>query len=119
MKTKRRPTIGDDPLAALIPAKASKPPSLGKAAPKPDAKSPRPSDVVRKTDRVTYNVHVDLIAETRNAVLSLGGHPLRLTLAALVESALRRELERLRKAHNGGKPFKGPGTALKGGRPLR
>jgi hypothetical protein len=115
---KRRPTIGDDPLAALIPAKASKPPSRGKAAPKPDAKSPRPS-AGRKTDRVTYNVQVDLIAETRNAVLSLGGHPLRLTLAALVESALRRELERLRKAHNGGKPFKGPGTALKGGRPLR
>ena len=69
--------------------------------------------------KVTYNVPADLVEETRNAVLSLMAPPVRLTLAALVETALRREVERLRKAHNAGEPFKGPGKALPGGRPLK
>ena len=41
----------------------------------------------------------------------------RLTLAALVESALRRELERLKKAHNDGKPWPPVTERLVGGRP--
>ena len=69
--------------------------------------------------KATYNVPEALVEETRNAVLSLSGPPVRLTLSALVEAALRRELARLRKEHNAGAPFEGPGKALKGGRPLR
>lgn len=129
---KRRPTIGEDPLDAFLPS-TPEPPA-------PPVKSPRPSRVSKekpvpvpqseetapdlprsggKLLKVTYNVQEELVEETRNAVLALSGPPLRLTLSALVETALRRELARLRKEHNGGKPFEGPGTALRGGRPIR
>ena len=52
-------------------------------------------------------------------MIALADPPPRLTLAALVESALRRELERLRKAHNAGKPWPLATAPLVGGRPLR
>lgn len=131
---KRRPTIGEDPLDAFLPstpeppappAKSPRPSRVSKEkpvpVPQPEETAPEP-DIPRsggKLLKVTYNVQEELVEETRNAVLALSGPPLRLTLSALVENALRRELARLRKEHNGGKPFEGPGTALRGGRPIR
>lgn len=125
MTTKRRPTIGADPLDALLsaprpttrpaPAKSSTP---SRKAPKAK-KEAEPQAAPSRLLKATYNVPADLVEETRNAVVALSGPPVRLTLSGLVETALRRELERLRKAHNGGEPFSGPGTALRGGRPLK
>jgi len=121
MNTKRRPTIGENPLDALLstprPAPA-KPPTPSRTTPKAKKAAEPPAGTSRLV-KATYNVPEALVEETRNAVLSLSGPPVRLTLSALVEAALRRELERLRKAHNGGRPFSGPGTALRGGRPLK
>jgi hypothetical protein len=66
--------------------------------------------------RATYHLPADLVEEARGAVRQLCGPPLFLTLAALVETGLRQELERLKKTHNKGKPW--PRAApLKGGRP--
>ncbi|OPZ62260.1 MAG: hypothetical protein BWY86_00475 [Candidatus Aminicenantes bacterium ADurb.Bin508] len=133
---KRRPTIGEDPLDAILtpsnpepsapPVKSPRPPRVPKEKPVPKVEpTPQPTAIPEVTHaggkllKVTYNVQEELVEETRNAVLALSGPPLRLTLSALVENALRRELARLRKEHNGGKPFEGPGTALRGGRPIR
>lgn len=128
----RRPTIGRDPLDALLtptvpvpaerpipatrkPATASRKRERAAVPPAPPTASTRPARVVR----VTYALPAELVAETRNAVVALSGPPVRLTLSALVVSALRRELEALRRKHNAGEPFAGEGKALKGGRPVR
>ena len=125
MNTKRRPTIGENPLDALLStprpttrSAPAKPPTPSRKAPKAK-KAAEPQAGTSRLVKATYNVPEALVEETRNAVLSLSGPPVRLTLSALVEAALRKELERLRKSHNAGEPFSGPGTALKGGRPLK
>jgi hypothetical protein len=64
-------------------------------------------------DAFTGNVHLchltrlphALVDEARNATVALSGPPTRLTLARLVEDALRREVQRLRDTHNAGAPF--------------
>ena len=120
---KRRSTIGADPLDAFLPPavpKVPEPPREHKTEEK--AVEPPSEPVVPhagKTMKVTYNIPEELVEETRNAVKALSGPPLHLTLSSLVESALRRELARLRTEHNGRRPFEGPGTALRGGRPIR
>jgi hypothetical protein len=60
-----------------------------------------------------------LVEEARNATVALSGPPTRLTLARLVEDALRREIKRLRDAHNAGSPFPRRDAELAGGRPIR
>jgi len=121
----RRPTIGENPLDALLstprPTTRSAPskPSTGTRKAVKAKKEAEPRTSPPRLVKATYNVPEVLVEETRNAVLTLSGPPVRLTLSALVEAALRKELERLRKSHNGGEPFSGPGTALKGGRPLK
>ena len=118
-----RPTVGRDPLDSLVSAPvaaATKASRRGLAprgtTPKPPEKEPKP----RKTPkaRATYHLPPDLLEETRDAVVALMGPPVRLTLASLAETALRRELERLKKAHNGGKPFPRRERDLEGGRPI-
>jgi hypothetical protein len=56
-----------------------------------------------------------LVEEARNATVALSGPPTRLTLARLVEEGLRREIQRLRDAHNAGSPRD---AELIGGRPI-
>ena len=125
----RRPTIGRDPLDALLTPTVAAPketpaPATRKAS-TPSRKTekavvpPSTPTASSRSTRVTYALPADLVAETRNAVVALAGPPERLTLSGLVVSALRKELERLRKAHNAGEPFSGSGKALKGGRPLK
>ena len=121
---KRRSTIGADPLDAFLPPAVPKVPEPPREKKTEEKAVEPPSETVvshtgGKTVKVTYNIPEELVEETRNAVKTLSGPPLFLTLSSLVESALRRELAHLRKEHNGGKPFEGPGTALRGGRPIR
>jgi hypothetical protein len=59
------------------------------------------------------------VERARNATVALAGPPVRLTLAALVTSAITREVDRLEEAHNRGKPFPHFGEPLVGGRPLK
>lgn len=80
---------------------------------------PRPPKDARteKRVRLTLVVPDDLAAEVRGAVMALAGPPEHLTLAGLVENALRRELDRLQKKH-GGDPFPRRRGKLRPGRPV-
>jgi hypothetical protein len=76
-------------------------------------RSARPSKV-----RATFHLPIDLFEEARNAVVYLSGPPLHLTLAALAAAALRRELDRLKKTRNRGRPFPARRGQLRSGRPI-
>lgn len=55
--------------------------------------------------RATFHLPASLLDQARDAVVALSGPPARLTLAELAETALRREIERLKQAYNGGADF--------------
>ncbi len=121
-KIRGRKTIESDPLASLSP-------DLARAAPKTTQPAPATPSAAKTTQpapatpsaakvRTTFILPEDLSEELRDAVVYLAGPPERMTLAALAEHALRRELERLRAKHRGGKPFPRRDADLKGGRPI-
>lgn len=71
--------------------------------------------------RATFHLPADLIDELRNAVVALSGPPHRLTMSKVAESALRRELDRLRQEQVGadtGKPFRQRAGEVTRGRPI-
>lgn len=71
--------------------------------------------------KATFLLPVDLINEARNTVVALAGPPHRMTLARLVENALRRELDRLRSERLGrlrGKEFPQREEEVRTGRPI-
>ena len=104
--SKRWSPIGVDPLDSLLGAPSS-------AGQRRAAASPRRAPRVR----ATFHLPLDLVEEARNATVALSGPPTRLTLARLVETALRREVERLRHTHHAGEPFPPREADLVGGRP--
>ncbi len=120
--TKRRTMIGTDAMDAMdavVPVRAASKasrrglvPAGTTHRPEPPAK-PKPNKV-----RATFHLPEELLGEARDAVVYLSGPPVRLTLAVMAENALRKELQRLKKAHNGGKGFPRHGGELKGGRPI-
>ena len=74
-----------------------------------------PSEGKRK---ITLYFREKLLEEARSAVLALGAEGREPSnLSALFDTALERELVRLRKAHNGGRPFPPYRARLPGGRP--
>ena len=119
-KSRRRLTIGADPLDTLVPAKAATKASRRGLTPAGAvAARARPAEPPKREKvRATFHLPEDLVNECRDAVVTLSGPPLRLTMAALAENGLRRELQRLKKAHNKGKAFPKWGSRLKGGRPI-
>jgi len=126
----RRPGLGANPLDVLMPEESpseerptppSKPRRSASTRSTPRAKtngSKAPEPSRPKKVRSTYHLPEDLVEELRNAALFLAGPPEFLTLSGLVESALRREVERLRKKHHKGKPFPQRPHDLRGGRPV-
>lgn len=68
--------------------------------------------------RVSFHLTDALAERVRNTVYYLSGPPHRLTMASLAEAALSRELSRLEREANGGKPFARRGSELVGGRPV-
>lgn len=116
---KRRATIGNDPLEAYVPTKReSRGPEVETDSPKRHVKESAKSRGGGKV-RATFHVSSEILEEARNAVVYLAGPPTRLTLADLAENSLKRELERLKKAHNAGKEFPARNGDLRGGRPIR
>jgi hypothetical protein len=115
-QTSGRQTIGADPLAALAPSLASAE-NGGSERYTKDTKAPTYEKDTKATKRARATIHVSeaLLEEAKDAVVHLSGPPDRLTLAELMENALRREVERLRKKHNIEK-FPRRGGELKGGR---
>jgi hypothetical protein len=102
-----RPALGVDPLDAL----------LGESIANGRSRSAVEPSSHRKV-RATFHLPPALVDEARNATVALSGPPIRLTLARLVEDALRREVQRLRDVHNEGSPFPGRDAELVGGRPI-
>ena len=88
------------------------PPNVVHAAPVAAPPPPEAAQAEDKKARATFHLPESLVAEARDAVVALSGPPLRLTLAALVETALRKEIRALRKQHNEGKPFPPFGAPL-------
>ena len=115
---KRRPTIGNNRLEAYVPARREPRESDEQAKPRESDETSAKPRLGGKV-RATFHISSELLEEARNAVVYLAGPPTRLTLADLAESALKRELERLKKAHNSGKGFPARSGELRGGRPIR
>jgi hypothetical protein len=109
-KGPRRPSIGGDPLDLLIPQ------PTGTSATPVRGGAPRPERSPKV--RATFHITEALLEEIRDAVVALSGPPTRLTLAAFAETALRRELDRLRDDRNGGAAFPPRDGELRGGRPI-
>ena len=76
------------------------------------------ADAKPKRSKLTADLPGEIVDEVRAATVSLPPRVIGGSLSGLVEVALRRELERLRKEHNDGKPFKSAGEVRKG-RPPR
>ena len=68
--------------------------------------------------RATLYIPADLLDEARNAVVSLAGYPVRMTLTRLAEEAFRRELVRLKELYHNGDDFPPRHEDLRGGRPV-
>lgn len=115
---RRRPSIGADPLDAVVPTRAATRASRRGLAPAGTVPRPEPKPARPPKVRATFHLPKDLLEEARDAVVALSGPPVRLTLADLAENALRREVERLKKAHNKGRGFAARSGDLKGGRPI-
>ena len=71
-----------------------------------------------RTTPTTIRLDVDLLEALRDTVVALSGPPVRLTVVGLVSEAVARELARLRKAHNHGKPFPRREAPPRLGRPV-
>jgi hypothetical protein len=72
--------------------------------------------------RATFHLPEELLNELRNTVVALSGPPDRLTMSRLAESALRREIERLRRERKGrgrGKSYPQRNGEVTRGRPVR
>ena len=117
--TKRgRKALGDDPLDSLLQPGRIRSKRKASAA---KAKTPRKAQTTSSTNgriRATFYFFPELLDELRNTVMALSGPPEHLTLASLMQSAAERELGRLQKRHNKGKPFPRRKRDLQGGRPI-
>ncbi len=69
-------------------------------------------------ERATFHVSRALLEEARDVVVHLSGPPTLLTMAGLVEGALRREIARLREIHMDGHSFPKRLRDPKPGRPI-
>jgi hypothetical protein len=113
-----RRTIGDNPLESLLTVGGNAGrPSAADNGPEPE-RTPADGSSGRKV-RATFHIPEALLEEARDVVVALSGPPTRLTLAAFAETALRAEVERLKREYNGGQCFdpREPGS-LRGGRPI-
>jgi hypothetical protein len=94
----------------------------GKLAKHPRQSSEGEQDLVPSNERrgrkgrATFQISTD---ELRDIVVSLSGPPDRLTLSDLAGSAPRREAQRLKLLHKGGRRFPKRGQELRSGRPIK
>lgn len=106
-----------------------KPTTTPRTRSKPPREEPRRKREVRQPqreaepgarERTTLYLRAELYAEAKGAATLLGSRGEEPgNVSALVEAAVERELERLRKLHHGGRPFPAYLGGLPGGRPRR
>jgi hypothetical protein len=118
-KAKRRASMGTDPLDLVVGRAIAVPEEKNRTVPRRSATDRAQAAIARPPkERATFHITSELFDLVKDAVVALSGPPARLTLAEFAETALRRELERLQRAHNEGKPFPKREGPLKGGRPI-
>lgn len=111
--TKRRPTMGSDPLDSLVPETDAPAKANGRKAPARRRRATSAGEPEQAPkQRATFHLPVDLMERARSAVYWTPGA----TMADLAEEALRRELDRREKKR--GEPFPPFEGRLKGGRPV-
>lgn len=86
-------------------APASRLDAIMDAKPRRPKKRAQAAQETPEKQRGTFYVDLALLEGMRNAADFLSGPPTRATLNGLVSEALRRELVRLERKHNGGEPF--------------
>lgn len=130
--SKRRPTIGENPLDSLVPVQAAAAaskrglqPATGSAkrGPRLEFGAARTGGTLGATEkttpervqkaRFTFHLPEDLMERAKNA--AFWSSP-RVTLASMAEAGLRAELDRLEKKNGGA--FKARERELVGGRPI-
>lgn len=129
--SKRRPTIGENPLDALVPVKAAAAaskrglqPAAARGGYRMEFGAARTGGTLGATEkttppervpkaRFTFHLPEDLMERAKNA--AFWSSP-RVTLASMAEAGLRAELDRLEKKNGG--PFKARERELVGGRPI-
>ena len=123
VRSKSRSALGSNLLSAADaflddPSPASPSPRTEQPTPARANGSQEPQHERAQSVRGTFQMRKDLLQAARNAVVALSGPPHRMTLAALVESALAKEIERLEKEYNQGTPFPEATAPLRQGRPI-
>ena len=83
-----------------------------------EASPKQPKRAAGRRIRASFYIPDTLLEECRDAAVYLAGWPVRLTLASLAETALRKELKRLKKEHHDGQEFPERPENLRGGRPI-
>lgn len=83
----------------------------------PSSPEPNPTSAGRK-EKFSCRVSADLADSVRNCVVALSGPPNRLTIDSFAHEAFRRELDRLQRVHQPGKPFAKRLYNPKPGRPV-
>jgi hypothetical protein len=78
-----------------------------------------PKKRAKRNVRVTFYIAETLLDELRDVTVALSGPPDRLTLSQLAESALHREVQRLKRLHQAGGDFAKRKHPLRPGRPIR
>ncbi len=78
-----------------------------------------PEEGAQRKVRVTFYLAEVLVDELRDVTVALSGPPERLTLSQLVESALQREVQRLKRVHHAGGDFAKRTQELRPGRPIK
>lgn len=119
MNAKRKPGAPADRLSAVLGSGTRGPEKPGSKDTGRSKKTPQRANTAAGSEekaRTTFYLPVSLVEAVRDATDALSGPPTRATLNSIVEDALRRELARLSRKHNGGEPFPARGVELRPGR---
>lgn len=122
-QTESAPIRREEPTDATRPKRVAKRAIApkGKGAPAPENETPSAPALSQPARKEKFNCRLtpDLADAVRDCVVALSGPPERLTIDSFAAEAFRREVERLKKAHNGGKDFPRRDYAPKPGRPIK
>ena len=113
MAQSRGSSLGDvRRLFQSAPEAAISPPDEEPASDNGSHRRSTPTAQTRKKVRATFHVYEDTLDQAKNAVVTLMGPPLFLTLSDLLDEALREKVVELQNAHNNGQPFPSRGGNL-------
>ena len=108
--------LSDPQAAASVTEEDGLEPTTESSEPTAERWTHQGSGRLRRT-RATFHIPIEVVEEARDAVMFLQQRGIVTSLADVVQRALERELEEMRRQHNGGATFPLRNGQLKGGRP--